>query len=33
MQYNNAKINANLNAVIMNLKGEQNQIQQKNGKQ
>ena len=24
MQYNNAKINANLNAVIMNLKGEQN---------
>ena len=33
MQYNNAKINANLNAVTMNLKGEQNQIQQKNGKQ
>ena len=33
MQYNNAKINANLNAVRMNLKGEQNQIQQKNGKQ
>ena len=24
MQYNNAKINTNLNAVIMNLKGEQN---------
>lgn len=33
MQYNNAKINTNLNAVIMNLKGEQNQTQQKNSKQ